>query len=319
MQFATGWVLPMLLALGAMLGTFVPMATADQPALEANDVASPISDSLVTDLIRAATGSRRTSTALIDECEFPNITGHAPVLENNAVLVGPLALRATRGFPYGSGCWLNASAANSPPKLNIGAAVTFNDALRIVFDRRDTRSALWFTAKDAPVRVRMMSMHAKLSVSRHGGASVVALQFRDKGYALLVITGPNLSADAARAYTTSADFKAARDFETANVQLYVPSFRLHRSSARCLGGCGAIVVNQSMALSLSEEGAGNAALMPPNLPMLFDLNAGLVYTKHTQHPRNVTIRANHPFYAAIVDRDTQRVLIDAFIENPLTN
>ena len=96
----------------------------------------------------------------------------------------------------------------------------------------------------------------------------------------------------------------------------MPRIAFKQVMTRCVGSCAVTEVSQTIALSLNEAGAGDAPALPRSLPMLSDPNAGLIYSSYEPNAPSVVMRANQPYYVAIIDVETQRILIDAFIEDP---
>ena len=65
-------------------------------------------------------------------------------------------------------------------------------------------------------------------------------------------------------------------------------------------------------------GLGDAPIIPAHIP-LRPTSMTTLYVPCCPFkiaPTNITIRANHPFYISVLDTNSERILIEALIEDP---
>ena len=70
-----------------------------------------------------------------------------------------------------------------------------------------------------------------------------------------------------------------------------------------------------LSFSLDERGAGSAPILPYAIGKLMIPGSGVVYSNGpVSGSQDITF--NRPFYLAVINLDSQRVLLDALVEDP---
>jgi hypothetical protein len=132
------------------------------------------------------------------------------------------------------------------------------------------------------------------------------------------LTGPSVRADA-RSYFGSSDFANGKGFRASSVALSLPRLSLQNVSVRCIAHCSSTIVTQRIELTLNEDGAGDARVLPHGISKLGVPGGDLVYTSYSEKYESTTVRANRPFYVGIVDINRHELLIGAFVANPTSH
>jgi hypothetical protein len=280
------------------------------PAPVRNVVTSPISNLLVDTALAALHGAAKTSAVLEAECEA-TAEGNDRVLVNDLLLATRQGESATRDLVPGPACRVIASKSSSN---TIFAHASFRDAWG-VFEARLTRPGTW-TASSGEVRyTSMMTGESLLSVAAFEGNQVVAFPFRDIRFAMFLIVGDRVTVNTGRSYFASRSFLSRRGFQPADVTLTIPRMTLDSVTSRITED--SVRVSQHVRLAFSEAGSGDAPSLPKAIGKLMPPPGyGLVYAKY--RPRVSTLRcvADHPFYFAIVDTQTQARLFEGWIDDP---
>jgi hypothetical protein len=124
----------------------------------------------------------------------------------------------------------------------------------------------------------------------------------------------------AKSYFGSKAFLDRQGFRLEQVTLSMPRLNLFSSDAYSIAGSAPVSVKQRVTFSLNESGADGAPVLPRTIPKLLDfnlnINTGLVYTKYTKDQRIETVAIDRPFCFAIVDTQTQALLLEAFVVDP---
>ena len=242
------------------------------------------------------------------------------ILVSDLVLSGPTAAKVASGLQFGGACRVSARP-HTGRELSVEADATFRDfwgAFRIANSAR----APWTLENGHTVSVWMMKDAFSVSGADWHGDHVIATPFHDTRFAIVMVTGANVTSDA-KSYFDSVAFLNRQGFRLEQLTLSMPRLNLSRSRSYTLAESTPVVVRQRLTFSLDEEGAGDSPVLPRGLGKLLDtnLNIGtrLVYTKYSKNYRTGTLAIDHPFYFAIVDTQTQARLFEAFVADPRAN
>jgi hypothetical protein len=160
-----------------------------------------------------------------------------------------------------------------------------------------------------------MTANIDISVGTFHGSDVVAIPFRDKRYALILFTRPDTNLEDERAYFSTTAFRAKTSFTPVFLNIHLPRLRVSKTEDGCEVSCGEISATRALSLSLDEGGAGAAPILPHSIGKLFTPGSGLVYPNGPVNGRR-EIYFDRPFYLAIMNVESQRVLLDGIITDP---
>ncbi len=285
--------------------------------MSGGNLRSPIGDTFVAYAVRAAQGIAGWSRVLNEECvmgtEYP---GTERVLVNNVLLSGRSAAHVATMLEYRGACRVGLAPAPAGAGLTIRATATFRDAwLQPRFSKQHSLARTGTDGTRSQVSM-IRADHIVVSVASFHGDRVLAVPFRDYRFFAIFIVGRHLREATAHAYFDSRAFLDRSGFRAVDARLTIPRVRLSSISTHCIGSCSDIRVVQHVTLALSPAGAGSAPSYPKSMTMLIDPRAGLLWaTYHWPFPR-ADIAVDRPFYLAILDAKTQRVLFHAFVEQP---
>ena len=167
--------------------------------------------------------------------------------------------------------------------------------------------------------VPFMETRGPLSVVSMKRYDVVAIPFRDKRFAMLFMLGGGVTPATVKQYLSSGAFLAHTGFRSVMATLKVPRFALSTRIVSCIGSCNRVHIQDDAGLSFAETGAGDARLVPRGIPKLMNPFSALTYSmpQDLSALENVQLIANRPFGFAIVDTETQSVLLLGMVERPI--
>jgi hypothetical protein len=274
-----------------------------------NSISSPVASSLAGRVVDAVLG-RRGATSPLPECAADSsLSAGQRVLFNDAVVEGARAPVFVPGI--GPNCRVSFVGAPGGGAIRVASTVSFNDAWAPSFASAGTADFKSLSGKI--VRVPQISVKAMLSVSKYRGFRVFALPFHDRRYAVILLTGSGLDAATARAYTSGSEFKRRSGFVTATVDLAMPKLDLKAASSGCDSPCSNVRLSRTANIVFDEYGSGDGSRLPP---WTSKMNLIPLTYPATKVGPNETVRVDQPYYVALVDIDSQSVLLDAFVAHP---
>lgn len=304
---------------------------ATQAELGGNVLVSPISNAFIQYAIKVATRPHvhpylsQAPAVLRSECRDgdagePNAPSGTPP---ERILINDLRVRATASWVERAWASLetNCRILTMPGRRNaiqVNARASFRDS----YGRGggwEARTALMaWTMRDGTVlRVPTTVLRAAVSVASYHAMRIAAISFLDTRYALLVVLSPNLTRREAEAYFASEDFRKRVGYRAGFRDLWLPHLHLHQTTHWCVGSCQAIDVSQTIGLTLSDRGAGDAPELPKFIPTNGVPNLGVFVGGAGPLKNEPALKADSPFYVAIVSRRSPAVLFGAFIGRPV--
>jgi len=307
------WLVTLFFAVPALARADAPVPSEPQ-----NILSSPIADAFIANAAAALHGSSERIEALREECSAgAESTGNDQSLVNDLQIVGAVGPRASKTLAYGAACRVLVRHTAGEGVVIVSES-RFRDSWGPLFDPRNTAPAPWTMSHGTVLQVPMMhNPHALVGIAPDAGLTVTTIGFRDAQFALFLVTGPGISPERAHRYFSSSAFRNREGYRSALVALSIPRVALHMDRVDCMRSCAAITIRKSIRLAISEFGLGDA----PNIPLakseLRPRSLSPPYAPCCRPPvAGSPIAADRPFYVAIIDVQTQRILFDAFVERP---
>jgi hypothetical protein len=299
------------IAVGVVLALGVTQVIA---SASLNTVNSPIAASLLDAAIGRLQGKPTTSMALRDECTQGADFDTGRVLVNDATISGKGAAELARELHYGGSCRVDVGSGSASRPLSVAISTTFQDYWGL-FETSQTRMRAWYLPNGESKSVPTMTTSRVVSIGAFHGGNVAALPFRDKRYALILFTKPDANVWNDRAYFSTPAFRAKMIFTPVLLTFHLPRTRLNQLRNGCEISCAGINATTAFSFSLDESGAGSAPVLPRVIGKLMLPGSGVVYSNGPVSGSK-EIAFNHPFYLAVINLDSQRVLLDAIVGDP---